>query len=136
MYIVHTIKICLVLTVQTANFYSLLKSVSTWKSSTRNDNDQLDLILRKLKKESNSAGGSRQKNSVNRQRDRSANEQWTAVFRIHVFSDLPDPDPLLRGMDPDPDPDPSIIKQIQSKKNLDFYCFVTSFWLFIFENDV
>ena len=36
----------------------------------------------------------------------------------------PDPDPLVRGMDPDPDP--SIIKQ-NSKKTLDFYCFVTSF---------
>ncbi len=38
------------------------------------------------------------------------------VFRIHVFLGLPDPDPLVRGMDPDPDPaldpDPSIIKQI------------------------
>jgi hypothetical protein len=33
-----------------------------------------------------------------------------------VFLGLPDPDPLVRGMDPDPDPaldpDPSIIKQI------------------------
>jgi hypothetical protein len=36
----------------------------------------------------------------------------------------PDPDPLVRGMDPDPDP--TIIKQ-KSKKNLDFYSFVTSF---------
>jgi hypothetical protein len=40
-----------------------------------------------------------------------------AVFRIririHVFFGLPDPDPLVRGMDPDPalDPDPSIIMQ-------------------------
>jgi hypothetical protein len=33
----------------------------------------------------------------------------------------------LRG-DPDPDPDPSISKN--SKKNLDSYCFVTSFGLF------
>ena len=32
----------------------------------------------------------------------------------------------------DPDPDPSIIK-INNKKNLDFYCFVIFFWLFIFE---
>ncbi len=51
-----------------------------------------------------------------------------------MFLGLPDPDPLVRGMDPDPDPaldpDPSIIK-----KNLDFYYFVTSFLLFIFEND-
>jgi hypothetical protein len=37
----------------------------------------------------------------------------------HVFGPL-DPDPLVRGMDPAPDP--SIIK-----KNLDLYCFVTSF---------
>ncbi len=50
-----------------------------------------------------------------------------------MFIGLPDPDPLVRGMDPDPDPaldpHPSIIKQIvrKSKKNLDFYCFVTSF---------
>jgi hypothetical protein len=46
----------------------------------------------------------------------------------HGFLGLldPDPDPLVRGIDPDPDP--SIIKQIlYSKKNLDFYCFVTSF---------
>jgi hypothetical protein len=42
----------------------------------------------------------------------------TAVFRIrihriHVFFGLPDPDSLVRGMDPGPalDPDPSIIKQ-------------------------
>jgi hypothetical protein len=41
-----------------------------------------------------------------------------AVFRIHgihVFFGLPDPDPLVRGMDPDPaldpDADPSIIMQ-------------------------
>jgi hypothetical protein len=36
----------------------------------------------------------------------------------------PDPDLLVRGTDPDPDP--SIIKQ-KSEKNLDSYCFVTSF---------
>jgi hypothetical protein len=52
------------------------------------------------------------------------------VPRIHVFLGLldpdPDPDPLVRGMDPDPDLDPSNIKQ-NSKKNLDFSCFVTSF---------
>jgi hypothetical protein len=50
----------------------------------------------------------------------------------------PDPDPSVKGMDPDPDPapdlDPSITKQ-KSKKNLGSYCFVTSFWLFIYEND-
>ncbi len=28
-----------------------------------------------------------------------------------VFCGLPDPDPLVRGMDPDPDPDPYIIKE-------------------------
>ncbi len=38
---------------------------------------------------------------------------FKAVIRIHVFSGLPDPDPLVRGMNPDPvlDPDPSIIVQ-------------------------
>ncbi len=51
-------------------------------------------------------------------------DQEKPVFRIriHVFLGLPDPDPLVRGMDPDPaldpDPGPSIIKQIYSKKNL------------------
>ncbi len=46
-------------------------------------------------------------------------KQWVfhSVFRIHVFFGLPDPDPdpLVRGMDPDPaldpDPGPSIIMQ-------------------------
>jgi hypothetical protein len=39
------------------------------------------------------------------------------IHRIHIFLDLPDPepDPLVRGMDPDPaldsDPDPFISKQ-------------------------
>jgi hypothetical protein len=37
------------------------------------------------------------------------------IHRIHVFFGLPDPDPLVSGMDPDPaldpDPDPSIIMQ-------------------------
>jgi hypothetical protein len=51
---------------------------------------------------------------------------------------LPDPDPLVRGMDPDPDPDPDptiilLSSSKNSKKNLDSYCFVTSFGLFIFE---
>ncbi len=61
------------------------------------------------------------------------------IHRIHMFLGLldPDPDPSVRGMDPDPAPDldPSITKQ-KSKKNPNSYCFVTSFWLFIFENDV
>ena len=39
------------------------------------------------------------------------------IHRIHVSLGLPDPDPLVGGMDPDPaldpDPDPSITKQIQ-----------------------
>jgi hypothetical protein len=49
---------------------------------------------------------------------------------IHMFLGLLDPDPLVRGLDTDPDP--SIIKQ-KSKKNLDSYCFATSFRLFTFE---
>ncbi len=53
-------------------------------------------------------------------------------IRIRMFLGLldSDADPLVRGMDPDPDT--SIIVQ-NSKKNLDFYCFVTSFCFFIFE---
>jgi hypothetical protein len=31
------------------------------------------------------------------------------IHRIHMFLSLPDPDPLVRGMNPDPDP--SIIMQ-------------------------
>ncbi len=40
-------------------------------------------------------------------------ESFYAVLRIriHMFLGLPDPDPLVRGMDPDPAPDPSIIMQ-------------------------
>ncbi len=60
-----------------------------------------------------------------------------------MFLGLLDPDPnlLVRGMDPKPDRppdlDPCITKQ-KSKKNLDpyWYCFVTFFLLFIFKNDV
>jgi hypothetical protein len=35
------------------------------------------------------------------------------IHWIHMFLGLPDPDPLVRGMDPDPalDPDPSITMQ-------------------------
>jgi hypothetical protein len=45
--------------------------------------------------------------------------QGSEVFRIHriqVFFGLPDPDPIVRGMDPalDPDPDPSIIMHVGS----------------------
>jgi len=67
------------------------------------------------------------------------------VHRIHVFLGLqdPDPDPLVRGMDPDPDPaldpgpDPSIIMQKKnSKKILDSYNFVTLFDFLSLKNDV
>jgi hypothetical protein len=46
----------------------------------------------------------------------------------------PHPDPYFICKDPDqaPDADPSISKQ-KMKKNLDFYCFVTSLLLVIFE---
>ncbi len=57
-----------------------------------------------------------------------------------MFLDLLDPDldPLVRDMDPDPDPLVRGIRILQSfsknsKKNLDFYFFVTSFLLYIFE---
>jgi hypothetical protein len=44
-----------------------------------------------------------------------------------MFLGFPDPDPLVRGIDPDP------VSSKNSKKNLDSFCFVTSFGLFIFE---
>ncbi len=49
----------------------------------------------------------------------------------------PDPDPLVRGMDPHPalDPDPSIIMK-NSKKNLDSSYFVTLFEFLSLKNDV
>jgi hypothetical protein len=48
---------------------------------------------------------------------------------------LPDPDPLVRGMDPDPTPDSSIIMQ-KSKKNFESYYFVTLFDFLSLKNDV
>jgi hypothetical protein len=42
----------------------------------------------------------------------------------------PDPDPIVSGVDPDSDP---CITKLNNKKNLNSYCFVTSFGLFIFE---
>ncbi len=50
-----------------------------------------------------------------------------------MFLGLPDPDPLVRGMDPDPDP--SIIMQ-NSKKNLDSFYFVALFYFLSLKNDV
>jgi hypothetical protein len=50
-----------------------------------------------------------------------------------MFLGLPDPDPLVRSIDPDPDP--SIIMQ-NSKKNLDSYYFVTLFDFLFLKNDV
>jgi hypothetical protein len=44
------------------------------------------------------------------------------IRRIHTFLGTLDPDPLARVTNPNP----SIIKQ-NSKKNLDTYCFGTSF---------
>ncbi len=52
--------------------------------------------------------------------------------RSHLFWGLPDPNPLVKGVDPDP----YIIflsSSKNSKKNLDSYCFVISLGLFIFE---
>ncbi len=55
------------------------------------------------------------------------------IHRIHMFLGLLDPDPVVR-----------IWIRIRillstsknNKKNLDSYCFVSYFWLFIFKNDV
>jgi hypothetical protein len=49
------------------------------------------------------------------------------------FFGLPDPDPLVRGMDPDPDP--SIIMQ-KNKKNPESYYFVTLFDFLSLKNNV
>jgi hypothetical protein len=46
-------------------------------------------------------------------------------MRIRMSLGLPDPHPDPLVISTDPAPDPCIIKQ-NSKKNLDFYCFVTS----------
>jgi hypothetical protein len=56
---------------------------------------------------------------------------WIRIHRIQLFFSLPDPDPLVRGMDPDPalDPDtnPSLNSCKNNKKNLESYYFVTLF---------
>jgi hypothetical protein len=56
---------------------------------------------------------------------------FTSVGDPYVL-DLPDPhpDPLVTSKDLAPDPFSSSKNR---QKNLDFYCFVTSFRLFIFE---
>jgi hypothetical protein len=44
-----------------------------------------------------------------------------------MFLGLPDPDPLIRGMDPDSDPSIIMQKYLNSKKNFDSFYFVTFF---------
>jgi hypothetical protein len=56
------------------------------------------------------------------------------INQIDMFLDLPDPDPIVRGMEPDPAPDPSITCK-NSKKNLDYY-FVTLFNFLSLKNEV
>jgi hypothetical protein len=49
-----------------------------------------------------------------------------------MFLDLPDPDPLFRGMDPDPDPFFILLSSGKNSKiNHGSYCFVTSFGLIL-----
>ncbi len=61
------------------------------------------------------------------------------IHRIHMFFDLPDPDPLVWGMDPDP---ALIWVRILlssckiNKKNLDYYYFVTLFDFLSSKNNV
>jgi hypothetical protein len=50
---------------------------------------------------------------------------FAPVLRIRISLGLPDPHPDPLVISTDPAPDPCIIEQY-SKKNLDFYCFVTS----------
>jgi hypothetical protein len=63
---------------------------------------------------------------------------WEPVLRIRIrilmFLGLLDPDPFVRGIRIRIWILLSLSKN--SKKNLGFYCFVTSFLLFIFENEV
>ncbi len=54
---------------------------------------------------------------------------WASWIRIRIHQSEV-------GMDPDPDLDPSITKQKKEEKPWFLLLFVTSFWLFIFENDV
>jgi hypothetical protein len=58
-----------------------------------------------------------------------------------VFLGLPDPDPLVRAMDPDPDPavdpDPVLLSSCKhSKKNINSYYLVTLFDFLFLKNDV
>ncbi len=55
------------------------------------------------------------------------------MFRIHTFLGLPDPDPLVRGMDPDPE---LLLASKNCKENLDSYCFVTFLDFLVLKNDV
>jgi hypothetical protein len=48
----------------------------------------------------------------------------------------PDPDPLVKGMDPAPDPEPRYGSEKIVRKNLDFYYFVTLFDFLSVKNDV
>ncbi len=53
---------------------------------------------------------------------------------IHMFLGIPDPNPDLSVTGMDPHPYIILLSSSKnSKKNLDSYCFVTSFGLFIFE---
>jgi hypothetical protein len=51
------------------------------------------------------------KNNSTRARKSAGRQIPVFRIRIHVFFGLPDPDPLVKGIDPDPALDPSIIMQ-------------------------
>jgi hypothetical protein len=77
---------------------------------------------------------------------------WIRNYIRNAQTSVPDPDSpdphvlrppgsgsrsLVRGVDPDPDPYIILLSSSKnSKKSIDSYCFVTTFGLFIFENDV
>ncbi len=52
-----------------------------------------------------------------------------------MFLGLPDPDLLVRGMDPDPDPD-LLSASKNCKESLDSYCFVAFLDFLSLKNDV
>jgi hypothetical protein len=54
-----------------------------------------------------------------------------------MFLGLPDPYPLVRGVNPDPDPSIILLSSSKnSKKNLDSYSFLTSLEFLSLTNDV
>jgi hypothetical protein len=61
------------------------------------------------KEEREGGGGGREERGT--RAERGGGPRDSVADPDHMFLGLPDPDPLVRGLDPDPDWDPSIIMQ-------------------------